>query len=170
MFAGCSRTDYSFTFFFFWIRVSGCESELRNNCLKEQDIFPSPPRFLVLPTQKRHSSALMFLAAPPSVLSVIRLHLCIRKLRSEVKENEQQLHVRPVDPGLNEASGVWFKCRKLRVWWERNPLMGVMLMVNDTEKTAQGRGVGGGRGGRIGCESFTAPTRQTRPERETSGW
>lgn len=43
--------------------------------------------------------------------------------------------------------------------------MGGMLIANDTEKL-----VGGGReertGGRIGCEGFTAPTRQARPYRD----
>lgn len=30
------------------------------------------------------------------------------------------------------------QCRKLRFWWERNPLMGVMLIANDIEKTGEG--------------------------------
>lgn len=43
--------------------------------------------------------------------------------------------------------------------------MGVMLIANDTQKTVEG-GREERRDGRIGCEGFTAPTRQARPYRD----
>lgn len=43
--------------------------------------------------------------------------------------------------------------------------MGVMLIANDTEKTVEG-GREERRDGGIGCEGFTAPTRQARPYRD----
>lgn len=43
--------------------------------------------------------------------------------------------------------------------------MGVMLIANDTEKTVRG-GREERRDGGIGCEGFTAPTRQARPYRD----